>query len=253
MSSPYHPDTVERRAAWRRLRSGVGRRPGRFQVLAAVLLFLLGLGVVTQARETSEGGLQTLRESELVRLLDDVSERRQRLEEEAALLREQQEALLTSSDAAAEAERAAQERLAVYSVLAGTAAAEGPGVVMVVTDQGERTVTGPFLLDAVQELRDAGAEAIQIGDVRVVASTWFADGADGSVLVDGTPVTSPFTVRAIGDPDVIEPAMRIPGGVVPTLERFGDTVVVTEQDTVVVDALRAVRTPEYARPAPPEE
>ena len=125
---------------------------------------------------------------------------------------------------------------------------------MVITDEGERTVDAAFLLDALQELRDAGAEAVQIGDVRVVASTSFVDTPDGTgVAVDGTVVRSPFTVRAIGDPDVLEPAMRIPGGVVPELERGDDAVTVTELDTVVVDALRAVEPPEYARPAQPEE
>lgn len=250
----YHPDAVESSAAWRRLRAGVGRRPGRFQVLAAVLLFLLGLAVVTQARQTSEAGLSTLRETELVRLLDGVSERRQRLEEEAAQLQAQREALLTSSDASAEAERAARERLDVYAILAGTVAAQGPGVTMVIRDDGERTVDAAFMLDALQELRDAGAEAVQIGDVRVVASTSFADTPDGTgVAVDGTVVRSPYTVRAIGDPDVLEPALRIPGGVVPQLTRNEDGVTVTELDLVVVDALRVVTAPEYARPAQPEE
>lgn len=252
--SSYHPDSVESSAAWRRLRAGAGRRPGRFQALAAVLLFVLGVAVVTQARQTSEAGLSTLRETELVRLLDGVSERRQRLEEEAAELQAQREALLTSSDASAEAERAARERLDVYSILAGTVAAQGPGVTMVVRDDGQRSVDAAFLLDALQELRDAGAEAVQIGDVRVVASTSFVDPPDrDGVAVDGTVVRSPYTVRAIGDPDVLEPALRIPGGVVPTLERADDTVIVTEVDTVVVDALRVVQAPEYARPAQPEE
>jgi uncharacterized protein YlxW (UPF0749 family) len=250
----YHPDTVEPRSAWRRLRHGVRGRPGRFQVLAAALLFLLGLGVVTQARQTSDEGLSTLRETELVRLLDGVSERRERLEEEAAELESQRQALLTSSDASAEAERAARERLEVYSVLAGTVAAQGPGITMVVRDNGERTVDAAFLLDMLQELRDAGAEAVQIGDVRVVASTSFVDTPDRTgVSIDGTVVSSPFTIRAIGNPDVLEPALRIPGGVVPRLTNNGDSVTVTELDLVVVDALRAVPTPEYARPAQPEE
>jgi uncharacterized protein YlxW (UPF0749 family) len=250
----YHPDTVEPRSAWRRLREGVGGRPGRFQVLAAVLLFLLGLAVVTQARETSDAGLETLRETELVRLLDDVSERRQRLEDEAAELQAQRQALLTSSDASAEAERVARERLDVYSVLAGTVAAQGPGITLVVRDNGDRSVDAAFMLDALQELRDAGAEAVQIGDVRVVASTSFVDAPDRSgISIDGTVVSSPFTVRAIGDPDVMEPALRIPGGVVPRLEGQGDSATVTELDLVVVDALRTVSEPEYARPAQPEE
>ena len=250
----YHPDSVESSAAWRRLRAGVGKRPGRFQVLAAVLLFLLGFAVVTQARQTSEAGLSTLRETELVRLLDGVSERRQRLEEEALELQAQRQALLTSSDTSAEAERAARERLAVYSILAGTVPAQGPGITMVITDRGERTVQAAFMLDALQELRDAGAEAVQIGDVRVVASTSFTDPPDGNgIVIDGTVVRSPYTVRAIGDPDVLEPALRIPGGVVPQLERREDAVTVTEFDLVLVDALRVVTAPEYARPAQPEE
>ena len=250
----FHPETVDPTSAWRRLRNGVSHRPGRFQVLAAVLLFLLGFAVVTQARQTSEAGLSTLRETELVRLLDGVSERRQRLEDEAAELQAQRQSLLTSSDASAEAERAARERLDVYSILAGTVAAQGPGVTLVIRDEGERTVEAAFLLDAVQELRDAGAEAIQIGDVRVVASTSFVDAPDRSgIAVDGTVVSSPYTIRVIGDPDVLEPALRIPGGVVPRLERNEDGVTVTELDLVVVDALRVVAPPEYARPAQPEE
>lgn len=250
----YHPDSVDPTAAWRRLRRGAWRRPGRFQALAAVLLFVLGLAVVTQARQTSDAGLTTLRETELVRLLDDVSERRDRLEEEAAELQAQRQALLTSSDASAEAERAARERLAAYSILAGTVAAQGPGVTLVIRADDLELVDAAFLLDTVQELRDAGAEAIQIGDVRVVASTSFTDAPDGTgVSVDGTVVRSPYTIRAIGDPDVLEPALRIPGGVVPRLRNGDVPVTVTELDLVVVDALRAVTEPEYARPAQPEE
>ena len=250
----YHPDDVEATDAWSRLRRGVGQRPGRFQVLAAVLLFVLGVAVVTQARQTSEAGLSTLRETELVRLLDGVSERRERLDEEAAELQEQRQSLLTSSDASAEAERAARERLDVYSILAGTVAAQGPGITLAIRDEGERSVDAAFMLDALQELRDAGAEAVQIGDVRVVASTSFVDTPDGTgISLDGTVVRSPYTVRAIGDPDVLEPALRIPGGVVPRLTRNEDGVTVTELDLVVVDALRVVTAPEYARPAQPEE
>ena len=95
---------------------------------------------------------------------------------------------------------------------------------------------------------------MQIGGVRVVASTSFVDAPDGQgIAVDGTVLRSPYTVRAIGDPDVLEPALRIPGGVVPQLEREEDAVTVSEVDLVVVDALRVVTAPEYARPAQAEE
>ena len=46
---------------------------------------------------------------------------------------------------------------------------------MLTINDPDNKVTAALLLDALQELRDAGAEAVQIGDVRVVADTWFAD------------------------------------------------------------------------------
>ena len=44
-----------------------------------------------------------------------------------------------------------------------------------------------------QELRDAGAEAIEINGIRVVVDTWFADARD-AISVSGTQVTQPFEI-----------------------------------------------------------
>ena len=48
---------------------------------------------------------------------------------------------------------------------------------MTITDP-EGEIERGALLDTVQELRDAGAEVIQVGPVRVVAQTCFTDGDD---------------------------------------------------------------------------
>ena len=131
-------------------------------------------------------------------------------------------------------------------MLAGTVAATGPGIEVFVTDP-QSTVRSAQVLDLVQELRDAGAEAIQIGSVRVVASTWFADAA-GGVSVDGTALRPPYTVLAIGESQTMATALEIPGGVVASLpDRAAATVAAREQ--VEVTALHAVRAPRYARPA----
>jgi uncharacterized protein YlxW (UPF0749 family) len=114
------------------------------------------------------------------------------------------------------------------------------------------------LLGAVQELRDAGAEAIQVsgsgGAVRVVASTWFADAggdAEGGVIIDGTTLGAPLTIEAIGDPDTLATATRFPGGVVQTVEdRLGGTADVRTEDTVEVDVVRPATEAEFASPAP---
>jgi len=106
------------------------------------------------------------------------------------------------------------------------------------------------LLDTVQELRDAGAEAIQIGTVRVVASTSFVDPdpGTGGVVVDGTTLTAPFLFSAIGDPATLATALDIPGGVLETLRQDGARGTVRQVDELTVSAIHAVRQPKFAVP-----
>jgi uncharacterized protein YlxW (UPF0749 family) len=100
-----------------------------------------------------------------------------------------------------------------------------------------------------QELRDAGAEALQVNGVRLTASSWFSDGPDG-VLVDGETVRAPYVFRAIGDAHTLADAMEIPGGVIDSVStRDGASTEVAERPRVVVDALRVLSTPRYARAA----
>ena len=100
-----------------------------------------------------------------------------------------------------------------------------------------------------QELRDAGAEAIQVGDVRVVANTWFAD-TDQGISVSGTEVRPPYVIKAIGDANTLAGAMEIPGGVTATVRRAGGDTDVQIEDEVEVDALLTPTSPQYARPVP---
>jgi uncharacterized protein YlxW (UPF0749 family) len=106
-----------------------------------------------------------------------------------------------------------------------------------------------LVLDAVQELRDAGAEALQIGDQRVIVSTWFADpsGAKAGVSVNGVDVVAPYEIRAIGDPRTLSAALQIPGGVVDSLRTLGGDSLITEQKDVRVTALQPAPSPQYAR------
>jgi uncharacterized protein YlxW (UPF0749 family) len=233
---------------WRRLGAGFRPRASRGQVLGGLLCGLLGFALVVQVGQTADADLAGLRQSDLVRILDDVSERSDRLRQEAAELEATREELLSSSDRLEAARQQAQEQVDVLGVLTGTAPAVGPGIrlTLVGTDIEASTV-----LDVIQELRDAGAEAIQVDDVRVVATTAFVDRPGGGVAVDGTAVDSPFTVLAIGDPQTLSAAMSFPGGVVQTVEKAKGSARVEERDEVRIDALRAPEQPQYARPADP--
>ncbi len=242
--------TTPDRTPVQRLVGALRPRASRGQVLGGLLCGVLGFALVVQVQQTQGAELDSLRESDLIRILDDVSERTERLESEAARLSATREELLTSSNAAQAAQEAAQERVDVLAILAGTAPATGPGVRLTLSDADAR-LGAAVLLDAVQELRDAGAEAISVDDVRVVASTAFVDTAEG-ITVDGQLVDSPYVFLAIGDPQTMSSALDIPGGVLRTVRQREGIASAEEIDEVVVDALRVPSEPEYARPAEPE-
>ncbi|MBM6399694.1 DUF881 domain-containing protein [Phycicoccus sonneratiae] len=245
-STPRPPDDA--RHAWARLRRAGSPRPSRSNLLAMLLAASLGFAIIAQVRQTSIQGLENLREDELVRIFADVDQDGDRLSDEVRDLQSSLELLKSRTTSEEEAQRAAQERVDALGILAGTAPAKGPGVLLRIDDP-ELKITPSIVLDTIQELRDAGAEAIQVGDVRVVASTWFAD-ADGGISVSGSLVRPPYVIRAIGDSDTLAGAMQIPGGVNATVRGKGGRLSIDIRDELAVDALLSVTAPQYARPVP---
>jgi uncharacterized protein YlxW (UPF0749 family) len=236
------------RGAWRRLLLAGSPRATRANVLALVLAGTLGFAIIAQVRQTSIQGLENLREDELVRIFAGVDQDGERLADDIRGLESSLQLLQSQSTNDAEAQRAAQERLDALGILAGTAPARGPGIVLTIRDP-DLEVTSPVILDAIQELRDAGAEAIQIGDQRVVASTWFSQ-TDAGISVSGTELRPPYVIRAIGDGNTLAGAMEIPGGVSATVRRAGGETDVQIRDELDVGALLTLTPPQYAQPVP---
>ena len=218
------------------------------RVVVALLCALLGFAVVLQVQRTAAGDtLATARPDDLVQILDGLQRREDDLNVEIAELQgtlgRLQRSGASSEEALAEAERQAE----ALGILTGTVPATGPGVSIVIRDPDGR-IPPEVMLDAIQELRNAGAEAFQVGGVRIGVDSAFT-GSGGAITVDGVPLIAPYTVTAIGDPPTLAAALAIPGGVFDTVRRAGGTMDVTQSDSVLVDSLRPSKTPLYARPA----
>lgn len=224
------------------------RRLG-LQLLTAVLAGLLGFGIAVAVRpNTPEQNLATARGSDLVQLLDDLDQRQQRLEQQRLDLQQTEQRLGSADDATRQQE--AERRADRLAVLAGTDPVSGPGITMTIADP-TRQVGSSVILDAVQELRNAGAYALSIDQVRVVAQTWFADGNEaGTMVVSGATVRAPYILRALGDPDTLATAMRIPGGVAESVGAVGGRLTIVDDRPVAVTAVHPLSTPAYAQPAP---
>ncbi|MEU6039962.1 DUF881 domain-containing protein [Actinomadura sp. NPDC047616] len=213
-------------------------RSTRGQFLGGLLCLVLGFAVVAQVRATKhDGAFATARQDELVGILSDLSQRSERLRADIRELEDTKAGL--ERDAQGEtALREARERARTYGLLAGTLPAEGPGIELVIDDP-RGAVRALNLLDALQELRDAGAEVIQVGDVRAGADTYFLDAPGGGVLADGRRLSVPYRFLAIGDAHTMTTALNIPGGVVRTLRGLGATVTITSRARLAVSAIRS--------------
>jgi uncharacterized protein YlxW (UPF0749 family) len=214
-------------------------------LIAAAVGFLLVSQLRGQQRFTQR--LEAESEGDLARILSSLNTETDSLRDEIATLKIQLITLQTSSQQDQAASRAAQEQLNALEVLAGTVPVHGSGVVMRIGDP-RHTLKYDTMVDIIQELRDAGAEAIAVDGHRVGAASAFTD-HDGAIALDGETLTAPYRVEAIGQPDTLDAGLAIPGGAVDTLTASkGVTVAVAREADIRLAALSRPPTFSAARP-----
>ncbi|MFA1550175.1 DUF881 domain-containing protein [Actinomadura chokoriensis] len=227
----------ERPAGLRALLGLLRPRAGAGQLAGGLLCLVLGFAVAVQVQSTKrDTTFATARQDELVGILADLGQRSERLRTDLRNLEATRSRLERDAEGGTALEDA-RERATTYGLLAGTLPAEGPGIEMLIGDPRDG-VKAINLLDALQELRDAGAEVVQVNDVRVGVDTYFLDDRDG-VRVDGRPLSAPYRFLAIGDAHTMTTALNIPGGLVRTLRGAGATVLITPRAKVTVGAVRS--------------
>lgn len=217
--------------------------------LIGALLAVLGFALAVQLRSNaSNDSLAGARQDDLARILDDQNGRVDRLQRQIGDLQTAKQKLSASGTDAAAAREEAQKQADALAVLTGTAPAHGPGIELTISDPGNK-LKAEDLLDVVEELRGAGAEVIQFGPVRLTTGSAFTD-APGGVSLDGTQLSLPYLVRAIGDPKTMDTAVNIQGGVVDTVRSIGGVISIRQITQMSITAVRTVSTPKYASTAP---
>jgi uncharacterized protein YlxW (UPF0749 family) len=228
-----------------------GRSRLVFGTLAILLCLVLGIAIVTQVRQTQTGdSLDTARPADLLVLLDSLRQREAALNTEVSELQNTLNSWRASGNTDQAAIQSAQARLAALSILVGAVGATGPGVTVTIEDPGPG-VSPEATLDVINELRAAGAEAIEINDahnsVRVGVDTWIV-GMPGSLTIDNKTLSPPYSILAIGDPPTLAAAMNIPGGAEDSIKRVGARMSVQQANQVDVTTLRQPKPHQYAQP-----
>lgn len=242
---PAEPAAQRQHGAWWRLGRALRPRSTVGQLITALLLGILGFAVVVQLRQVDEPDLSTLRQSELVSLLDDTTAQADALDDQVRDLEQTKAQLESGSNTRAAAREALLKEAADLGILTGRLPAEGPGITVDIADP-DGTVKASTLLNLLEELRNAGAEAIQLNSTRVVATTYLTDSRSG-VVVDGVTIPPPYHWRAVGPADTLATALDIPGGALDAIRQDGGKGTVERLKSVSIDATVVAADPRWAQ------
>lgn len=216
--------------------------------MAQVSLFAVGLlvGLLligqlrSQARPTEISSLSAQELSQLIETLSNRnSELRTALSDQNDTLREY-EAAGPVGQSALQVSREELRRIAAFG---GLAPVMGQGISL----QVEGDLDAIALNDLLNELRNAGAEALAVDQIRITARSVAVQGPT-SLLIDGVSVGRRFTLRAIGSPEGLLSTIERPGGIIPQLEQFIDaSIVASQSDDLDLPATQADLTPQVAQ------
>ncbi len=250
MPDDDRPDAPERTPA----RSGRQRlndallRPTRAQMIVAALLAVVGFAAVTQMRAYEvDDNYDGYREQALIDVLNGLAGTSQRAQAEITRLEQARAELQSSTSAREAALQQARTRADTLEILAGTVPVTGPGIRITVTET-EGPVDIDSVLDTIQELRGAGAEAMQFnGRARVVAETSFEDGI-GGIYVDDLLLEPPYVIDVIGNPSALSGGLSFALGPISQLEGDGAVVDVVELQAVDIESVRPQPQADFAEP-----
>jgi uncharacterized protein YlxW (UPF0749 family) len=208
----------------------------------ALLIGLLLVGQLrSQARPTE---ISSLPAQELSQLIETLSARNRELRTGLADIREQLREYRVAGTQGQSALDVTREDLRRITAFAGLAAVDGQGIVLDVNG----TLDAIALNDLINELRNAGAEAMAVDDIRLTHRSVAIQGPT-SLLIDGTSVGERFQLRAIGSPDGLLATMQRPGGIISQLEQFiHATIVARQSDQIMLPATSISLEPAVAKP-----
>lgn len=227
-------------------------------VVFVVLGFLLAVQLKSvqqlnaAADATSTNRLETLQDlyNDLMNQYEGQGQQLKEAQSELVSYREQ----AASGSGTNEALKAEVDRL---EILAGLTDVEGPGVMVVMKDSSSANTTGDEadyiihdndLLSVMNELRDAGAEAISLNGERILATSEIR--CTGAVVsVNGRRYAAPFVLYAIGDATTLYNALTMRNGVVDVLGQWKIEVKVTMSDKLLIPKYNGVVELRYAVPA----
>ncbi len=224
-------------------------------IILGVMCCFLTAGVITQIKTvknspTTVGKTQTeneLRDSVLrwKEKYENAYEKLERKEKELEKLREQ----VSNSN---ESAKGLSSKLEKYNLILGKSDLIGKGIIITLKDGDSRSLSDNLVhaedvLQVVNALKNAGADAISVNNQRIVDSTAFT--CVGNVItINGEKVGVPFVIKAIGLPSQLYGSLTMNGHYLSILESEGVKVNVEQVDkeTIIIPKYEGIYKLEYA-------
>ncbi len=226
------------------------------QLVIGIVFLVLGLMLTLQFKNIQNYGgiLSVQRAQELASELKDAKNQREALQQQ---VREYENRLRQYEESAARVSSVAEDMkkdLEKARLLAGLTDVEGPGIVVTLSEAQPNQEFNVFyihydkLLRVLNELNAAGVEAVSINEQRVVATTEIRL-AGSHININYQRFAPPFVFKAIGNPETLESALRLKGGIVEELEYYGILVNIKKEQNILIPRYSKVLEFKYAKPA----
>lgn len=148
-----------------------------------------------------------------------------------------------------------EEQIKVGNKIIGLSEVNGPGVIITLTDSKKdaTNVLDPSsllvhdadVLAIINELKNAGAEAICINDQRIVPTSGIICGGN-IIQINGEKVGAPFVIKAIGLPEQLMGALTRQNGYIDILKKASVEVDLKKTNSINIPKYTGVLTYKYA-------
>ena len=229
----------------------------KISILIGIMCLLLSMGTAIQIKTVNDtspgvGKTQTenaLRDSVLrwKEKYESITKEESEKEEELEELREQ------VSNYGSDSTNLSQQ-LEEANTLLGYNQVKGQGLIITLKDAKAANylnatnfvVHDADLLEVVNALKNAGAEAISINEQRITGQSTITC-VGNTIKVDGKKVGSPFEIKAIGLIELLNGALTMPGGYLKLLEQDGIQVKVETSNEITIPKYEGTYNFEYAQ------
>ena len=223
-------------------------------IIIGLIFLVLSVVIFVQFKtiqSTDINALETMQESELRTEISSIKakyeETLSKLEETNSMIDEYRQTI--NSDK--EASELLEKELEKSRNLLGKNEVTGSGVIvtLVDTETGENgKITAFDLIELVNELRTAGAEAISINDQRIIPNTYIVDLANTFISVNKVKLTSPYVVKAIGNITYLESGLsQKQYGYLDSKKNYGKNVSLAKSEKIKISAYNGELNFRYAK------